>query len=123
MLLNTINSPNSIADELKPSIICITESKINKYNNCKLPGYSKPIELKRTKKAGGGIWITFKESIKNKVTILELGDDEIEQIWTNIKIGPEDLILGVVYGKQESRVKVEKIKTFMDNIDYYAIKA
>lgn len=123
-LNSKLNSLNEIVDEINPSIICVNESKIKQYDKTiVVNGYCKPIELRRETKNGGGIWITYKEYLKNKITVLEIGNDEIEQIWLNIKTGPEDTILGVVYGKQESRADINNIKSFLEKIDYYAIKA
>ena len=118
-----IESVKEIADNIYPSIICIIESKIDKHAKCKLAGFCDPIELRRNNKQGGGIWITYKESVKRKITVLEIGDEELEQVWLNIKTGIRHLILGVVYGKQESRVKTDNIQSFIDRIDYYALKA
>ena len=65
----------------------------------------------------------FKESLKDKVTVLDVGDEDNEQVWTNIRLGCNDIILGLVYGKQESRTKVNSNLTFFNRIDYYAVKA
>ena len=118
-----IESLKEIADNIYPSIICIIESKIDKHAKCKLADFCDPIELRRNNKKGGGIWITYKESLKKTITVLEIGDEELEQVWLNITIGIRDLSLGVVYGKQESRGKKDNIQSVIDRSDYYAIKA
>ena len=35
----------------------------------------------------------------------------------------EETILGVVYGNQESKTKIDDSKSLIDKIDYYAVKA
>ena len=86
----------------KPDIVSITESKMNPMESeIWLEGYCKPFELRRERKLGGGIWISHTKRSYNKVKVLEMGDDD-NQIWIDIKIGNKTLILGVVYGKQET---------------------
>ena len=65
----------------------------------------------------------YKESLKGKVSALEVGDDDNEQVWINIRPGCKNVILGLVYGKQESQTRVKSNFAFFDKIDYYAVKA
>ena len=118
-LKSKVNSLNEIVNTLDPSIICNNESN----NIIYLKGYYDPIEQHRTNKNGGRIWITYKESLRNKITVLEIGDDENEQVWLNIELGSEETSLGVVYGKQETRSTVESTQNFIDKIDFYSRKA
>ena len=123
-LKSKLESLCPIIEELDPTIICITEPKIKTYDGAiSIKGYCDPIELRRQNKQGGGIWIIYKKSLKDKITVLEVGDDDNEQVWINIRLGCKDIILGLVYGKQESRTRVNSNFTFFDKIDYYAVKA
>ena len=49
-----------------------------------------------------------KTSLKDKITVLGVGDDDNEQVWINIRLGCKDIILGLVYGKTGISDKSEK---------------
>eukprot|EP00112_Aurelia_sp_Birch-Aquarium-sp1_P004051 Seg1459.6 transcript_id=Seg1459.6/GoldUCD/mRNA.D3Y31 product="hypothetical protein" protein_id=Seg1459.6/GoldUCD/D3Y31 len=88
-----------------------------------LEGYSKPIELRRERKHGGGIWISHTKRFYNKVKVLEMGDDDNEQICLDVQIGNKTLLLGVVHGKQETRTNDDNREKSVGMIEEYAIKA
>ena len=112
------------AKTLRPDIVCITETKLNPMESeIWLEGYAKPIELRRERKQGGGIWISHTKRFFNKPKVLEMGDDDNEQIWLDIQIGNKSLILGIVYGKQETRTNDDNREKFVGMIEEYAIKA
>ena len=75
-------------------MICINESKlVGKEQTPSLPGYSSPMELRRTGSKGGGLWFVIKQDLGNKVKVLQKGDDKNEQLWLQINIGTKKIIL------------------------------
>lgn len=109
---------------LRPDIVCTTESKMNPMESeIWLEGYCKPIELRRASKQGGGIWISHTKRFFNKVKVVEMGDDDDEQIRLDVQIGNKTLLLGVVYGKQETRTNDDNREKFVAMIEEYANQA
>ena len=108
---------------LNPTLICIESKMRIKEKEIWLQGYCKPIELRRDKKQGGGIWLSFKSELYKKVTLLDMGNDENEQIWVELELGKENVIIGIVYGKQETRTDNENRENFISMIEEYAIKS
>ena len=74
-------------------MVCINESKlVGNEQTLFLPGYSSPIELRRTGSKGGGLWFVIKQGLGNKVKVLQKGDDKIEQLWLQINMGTKKII-------------------------------
>lgn len=52
-----------------------------------------------------------------------MGNDENEQIWVVLELGKENVIMGIVYGKQETRTDNENRENFINMIEEYNIKS
>ena len=104
-LLNKIEDLNYILNELKPDIVCLTETWLDNSTkeNCFIPsGYniirkdrSEIFKQKYGRNKGGGIAVVYKNGLKidtkNYIT------NKIEEIlWVEIK-GKQNFLLGVIY--------------------------
>ena len=104
-------SIQSAAEEYDAHIVAITETKINPP---KLQGYGKWKSKERKQRAGGGVAITARNDINNKVTkVTNLEDDEQEVVWVELKKNMKDKIyIGTYYGKQEKAPREEIEREF-----------
>lgn len=107
-----LESLNHIFMELKPSVICLQETKLRKMGKLKFNGYI-VFESIRKNSQGGGLAIIVKSDLE-PVWISEV-DDQVEILIVEIHI--EDLPIRIIncYGPQESD-SVEKKSMFWSRL-------
>ena len=98
----------SVAEEIKPTFIALTETHLHQQDPMNLQGYR--IMRNDRSEYGGGIMFAYKERLENIVLELEQVTEHYEGIWVELNNGIGKLRLGVVYFPQEteSKTKIEK---------------
>ena len=115
-IMGKMNSLNGIIVQTDPDIVAICETKLNTDRNVIVNGF-KWIGRPREQKEDGGIGVLLKDEISKNTTIELIGDDNIEIMWLRIKLHMKKaLILGIYYGKQESRTAKEQAETEIGEI-------
>ncbi len=114
-------SLNRIIEEEKPTIIGITETKLDELETLKLEGY----EIKRVDRKGGagGVMIAYKECLKNIVVVVREEKEAEEMLWVTINNNKTKLRVGIVYMPQEKDTKVPEIKAIYKKIEEEIEKA
>ena len=111
-----VQSLETTANTLEADIILVTETK---QMPPKLRGYGKWISKERIGKGGGGVAITAKEDIYDRLS--EIKDIEIPKsqdiVWANLEIAKNKHIkLAAYYGKQETE-KISIVEEEFDNLN------
>ena len=103
-----------IIEELKPTVIAITETWLNDSQDFKIDGY----EVRRNDRddIGGGILLAVREEIKNIVTETCRTEKGYESIWIVIDNTKVKLKMGIIYMPQESKTPKEEMKDIYKNI-------
>ena len=101
-------------DEIKPTIICITETHLIGTIKCDIEGY----DVRRSDRdiMGGGIMIAVKNEIKHVCTKVEDKKNVGECMWIVIDNQRIKIRLGLIYAPQESRSKKEVLKVMYEEI-------
>ncbi len=105
-----------IPDDEKPVIICITETHLDEAETVSLKGYK--LFRNDRNSEGGGVLIGVQEKLEHVVVEISRSKetDVEESIWVAINNGKFALRLGCIYAPQESRTRVEDLKTMYKNI-------
>ncbi len=102
-------------DEVKPTMICITESHLHEKQMFEMEGY-KVYRNDRDNK-GGGVMICIKKELENICTVVEKSKDVGEMMWMVMDNSRIKIRVGVVYAPQESRTHKDKLKVMYEKID------
>lgn len=96
-LNNKINELSIIAEVEKPDVMLISETWFNEESIRNVDGYA--IYYKdRNNRIGGGVCIYIRDNIKHRPTrIKRLNDSKIEEIWCEIEIEEEKILIGCIY--------------------------
>ena len=110
-----------IIEEERPTIIGLTETKLNETDKFEINGY----EVKRVdrKKEGGGVLIAFKKCLKNVVVVVREEHDAEEMLWVKIDNQKVKLRIGIIYMPQECVTTVPQIKAIYKKIEEEVQKA
>ena len=116
-----LTSLRNIAEELKPTVMCITETHLIEEEELKIEGY----EWFRNdrNKDGGGIAIAMQKRVYDISTIVEKKRDVEEALWVvtdNTKIA---LRIGVIYAPQESRTGRDEYTKMYESINQQILAA
>ena len=102
-----IRSLTNVIEELQPTMICITESKLEKDETMEIEGYH--LLRNDRNKDGGGIVIGVVERLKHITTIVEKKKDVEESLWVAVNNRTRTkLRVGVIYAPQECRTTAEE---------------
>ena len=105
---------NNIAEEIQPTIICITESHLMDEEDLQIDGY-KNLRNDRDRD-GGGVLIAVQEKLYGITTIVEKIKDVEESIWVAIDNKRTAIRIGLIYAPQESRTSKEEYELMYENI-------
>ena len=108
-------------DEVKPAIICLVETHLDKKEKIAIEGY-KTFRLDGTSNSAG-ILIGVLNSIKTIVVSLEDFVDVGHIKWLLINNGRVAIRMGVIYAPQENVTPINELKKLYDNIQHHAITA
>ena len=99
--------------DIQPQMALFTETHLKTNASFKIDNYSF-FGKTRDEKSAGGVGILIRNDLKHCVTP-HLSNGELEIMWASIKRKRGDpLMIGVYYGKQESRTSKEGIENEMD---------
>ena len=114
-------SLEQIIEEEDPTIIGITETKLNKDDLFEIDGYTTK-RVDRTSD-GGGVLIAYKKCFKKLPLVVREEKAEEEMLWIKIDNGITKLRVGIVYMPQEKDVKVSTIQGIYKKIECEIEKA
>ena len=115
LLYNNINgiktkqrSLQQIIDDERPTIIGISETKLNEKDTLKIEGY----KVKRVdrKTDGGGVLIAYKKCLKKLVLVVREEREDEEMLWLKLDNGKVKMRIGIVYMPQENETRKEVIQ-------------
>ena len=109
-------------EELKPTVICLTETHLLAKEACEIDGYSEPFRNDRDK-MGGGSLIAVRKEIENICTLVEKKREIGESMWMVIDNNKVKIRLGLIYAPQECRTKKEKLKMMYNDIQDQVMRA
>ena len=98
-----ITSMKEIIKEIKPHIICLTETKLGKDENIKIDGYH--FENNNNEEGKGGVTIGLCNEIRHMGVVLEKVTLEYETIWIKLSNEHIKIRIGNIYAPQESRTE------------------
>ena len=101
-----INSIKDIIDDQEPTIIALTETKLNEEDLIEIDGYT--IKRRDRVKEGGGVMIAYKDGIKNIVKVVREEHEEFEMLWIKINNTVVNVRIGIVYMPQEDTKTVKQ---------------
>ena len=67
-------------DEIKPTLVCLTETHLMDNENFPIDGYKDPFRNDRDNN-GGGVLIAVKKELANVCTVVEKSSDVGEMLW------------------------------------------
>ena len=102
-----MESLKSIANECKPTIIALAETKLGEKEEIEMEGYT-PYPMNRNEH-GGGIMLLVKEELEHIAVEVDKQKEVGEVMWITLSNKRNNIRLGVVYAPQESKVKVDKL--------------
>ena len=89
--------------ETEPDIAAFVETNLKTQEKIAVSGYTW-VGKNRQHKEEGGVGYFIKNSIKNSCTVESDNNTTTEILWIKLKLkGQENLFIGVLYGKQESK--------------------
>ena len=108
-------------DEVKPVILCLVETHLDKKEKIEIEGY-RTFRLDGTSNSAG-ILIGVLNSIKTIVVALEDFVEVGHIKWLLINNGRVAIRMGVIYAPQENVTPVNELKKIYENIQYHATVA
>ena len=97
-----------ILDEIKPTVVAITETHLEGETSLELRGYCKPFRNDRNKD-GVGILIAVRKELGNIAVEVSQTKEVYESLWIAIDNNKVKLKIGVVYFPQENTVTLKDI--------------
>ena len=113
-LKSKMESLKSIADESKPTIIVLAETKLAEKEEIEFGGYT-PYPMNRNEH-GGGIMVLIKAELENIAVVVDKQNEFGEVMWITIANSRNNIRLGVVYAPQESKTKLDKLEQMYKGI-------
>ena len=103
-----MNSFEAIIEEVKPTVIAVTETWIDKSYKIDIEGYAEPYRNDRNIE-GGGVMILVRKELKNITVEVKRTKDEMESIWVVINNDRIKIRIGLVYLPQEKDQNLKEI--------------
>ena len=103
-------------DEIKPTVVAITETHLEEDTSLELRGYCKPFRNDRNKD-GGGILIAVREELGNIAVEVSQTKEVYESLWITIDNEKVKLKIGVVYFPQENTVTIKDLSNIYKLIE------
>ena len=110
-----ISSLRNIIDEVRPTIICITECHLIDTEELKIDGYA--IGRNDRTKDGGGILIGVDERLEDVTVVVEKKKEIEESLWVVIDNTKIAIRLGIIYAPQESRTTSDEYVKMYESIE------
>ena len=103
-----------ILDQLKPTVVAITETHLEENASLELKGYCKPFRNDRNKD-GGGILIAVRKELGNIAVEVSRTKEIYESLWIAIDNNKAKLKIGVVFPTREYSNPKRNLKYLQTN--------
>jgi hypothetical protein len=110
-----LNSVERISNELKPQVICITETMLGEKEKVDLPGYKNFYNSNKSGK--GGIIIAIKNELKEVTVEVEKTNEKHQSLWIKIDNKTNKINIGCIYAPQENKATIKTLNDVYEDIE------